>query len=314
MGMTLKHNIKNRKFIVGGSSISQQLIKNSMLSGERTIYRKIEEAILSLLMENYYKLSKNDILEIYLNMIEFAPGVYGIEDASQFYFGKHCENLSVCEVLAMTYIIPRPIHFYNALRQHTTQLKNNLYKHICHFYRVLTDKKIINETDYDFNDLNHLVFVPDFGILKFIDEENTREITEIIIHCTATTEGCNFTVNDIRKWHIERGFDDIGYHWIIYLDGSVHQGRLESIIGAHCHGHNNNSIGICYVGGLDSMGKPKNTLNTEQEKSLKDLCNNLIKKYPNAEIHGHNEFSSKDCPCFDVQKWINQDLISKKNI
>ena len=81
---------------------------------------------------------------------------------------------------------------------------------------------------------------------------NPRNITEIIVHCAATPEGKDFTVAQIRQWHLERGFKDIGYHWVIYRDGSVHAGRSESISGAHCTGHNSNSIGVCYIGGCSS--------------------------------------------------------------
>jgi N-acetylmuramoyl-L-alanine amidase len=83
-----------------------------------------------------------------------------------------------------------------------------------------------------------------------------RRLTEIIVHCTATREGKNYTVEDIRRWHKERGFSDIGYHFVIYLDGSVHEGRPIEKVGAHCSGHNATTIGIAYVGGLDKDGKP----------------------------------------------------------
>ena len=88
----------------------------------------------------------------------------------------------------------------------------------------------------------------------------TRYINEIIVHCSATPEGKDFTVTDIKKWHLARGFSDIGYHYVIYRDGSVHTGRDESKIGAHCTGHNSYSIGVCYIGGCSTDGKtPKDT-------------------------------------------------------
>ena len=76
---------------------------------------------------------------------------------------------------------------------------------------------------------------------------NTRKIKEIIVHCSATPEGKDYSIDTIRKWHLQRGFADIGYHYIIYRDGSIHTGRDESVIGAHCKGHNSNSIGVCYI-------------------------------------------------------------------
>lgn len=87
-----------------------------------------------------------------------------------------------------------------------------------------------------------------------------RNINEIIVHCSATAEGKDFTVADIKKWHLQRGFNDIGYHYVIYRDGSINKGRDESIIGAHCTGHNSYSIGVCYIGGVGIDGKtPKDT-------------------------------------------------------
>ena len=76
-----------------------------------------------------------------------------------------------------------------------------------------------------------------------------RKITEIIVHCTATRDGRSFTVRDIDAWHRERGFRSIGYHWVVYLDGTIHPGRPEAETGAHCKGHNQKSVGVVYVGG-----------------------------------------------------------------
>ena len=87
-----------------------------------------------------------------------------------------------------------------------------------------------------------------------------REINKIIIHCSATREGENFDVAEIRKWHLARGFNDIGYHFYIDLYGEIHKGRDINKIGAHCKGHNRNSIGVCYCGGVEADGKtPKDT-------------------------------------------------------
>ena len=133
-----------------------------------------------------------------------------------------------------------------------------------------------------------------------------RVINEIIVHCSATKEGKDITVHDIDSWHKQRGFRCIGYHYVIYLDGSVHIGRPENEEGAHCLGHNRNSIGICYIGGLDINGKPKDTRTDEQKKSLTELIRTLKTRFPQASIHGHNEFANKACPCFDVGKEFNQ--------
>ena len=87
-----------------------------------------------------------------------------------------------------------------------------------------------------------------------------RSITEIIIHCSATAEGRDFGVADIRRWHKAQGWTDVGYHYVVRLDGTVQEGRALSEPGAHCKGHNAHSIGICYVGGLAADGRtPKDT-------------------------------------------------------
>lgn len=132
---------------------------------------------------------------------------------------------------------------------------------------------------------------------------NKRNIKELIVHCSATPEGKDYSVDTIRQWHLQRGFSDIGYHYVIYRDGSIHIGRDESIIGAHCTGHNTNSIGVCYIGGCASNGKtPKDTRTTEQKQSLVKLLKELKTKYPQASIHGHKDFSNKACPSFDATK------------
>lgn len=129
-----------------------------------------------------------------------------------------------------------------------------------------------------------------------------RTINEIIVHCSATPEGKDFTVQDIKKCHLQRGFSDIGYHYVIYRDGSVHTGRPESVIGAHCKGHNANSIGVCYIGGLDKNNKPKDTRTTEQREALIKLLKELKSKYPNAKIYPHYKFANKACPCFNAEE------------
>ena len=130
-----------------------------------------------------------------------------------------------------------------------------------------------------------------------------REINKIIVHCSATREGENYEVAEIRKWHLARGFNDIGYHFYIDLYGEIHKGRDISKIGAHCKGHNRNSIGICYCGGVEADGKtPKDTRNTEQKDALLCVLKTLKAMYPNAVIHSHNDFANKACPSFNATK------------
>lgn len=130
-----------------------------------------------------------------------------------------------------------------------------------------------------------------------------RHINEIIVHCSATPEDKDFTVKDIKSWHLQRGFSDIGYHYVVYRNGSVHAGRAESKPGAHCTGHNANSIGICYIGGCASDGKtPKDTRTNAQKAALVKLLKQLRVKYPNAKIYPHYKFANKACPSFNAEK------------
>lgn len=128
-----------------------------------------------------------------------------------------------------------------------------------------------------------------------------REINKIIVHCSATREGENFEVAEIRKWHLARGFNDIGYHFYIDLHGEIHKGRDIDKIGAHCKGHNRNSIGICYCGGVEADGKtPKDTRTTDQRRALVAVLRTLKAMYPNAIIHSHSDFANKACPSFNA--------------
>lgn len=129
-----------------------------------------------------------------------------------------------------------------------------------------------------------------------------RKINKIIIHCSATRPNQQCTVQLIDKWHKERGFDCIGYHYVIYTDGSIHEGRPVNKVGAHCVGQNVNSIGICYIGGLDNSNNAKDTRTAAQKKALIELIKEIKYIYPSATVHGHNEYANKACPCFDVSK------------
>lgn len=134
--------------------------------------------------------------------------------------------------------------------------------------------------------------------------ESKREIKEIIIHCTATPEGQDRTVEWLRNLHKSQGWSDIGYHYVIYRDGSVHDGRNVNVVGAHCVGHNAHSIGVCYVGGCANDGKltPKDTRTNAQKAALEILLRKLRTLYPKAKIYGHRDFANRACPSFDA-KW-----------
>lgn len=137
---------------------------------------------------------------------------------------------------------------------------------------------------------------------------NPRNIKEIIVHCSATPEGEDFTVAQIRTMHLARNFSDIGYHYVIYRDGSIHVGRDETKSGAHCTGHNTISIGVCYIGGCPPrseanwMNKGKDTRTPAQKAALIKILKELKAKYPKATIHSHRDFANKACPSFDATK------------
>ena len=142
-----------------------------------------------------------------------------------------------------------------------------------------------------------------------------RYVDTIIIHCSATPAGKKLEPADLVKMHRKRGFNGCGYHFYIRRTGEICDMRPVERIGAHCKGHNEGSIGICYEGGLDIKGNPKDTRTAEQKKALKYLIMTLKKEFPIKEIAGHRDFSPdlngngtvepeewiKECPCFDVK-------------
>ncbi|MGM9842743.1 MAG: N-acetylmuramoyl-L-alanine amidase [Muribaculaceae bacterium] len=131
-----------------------------------------------------------------------------------------------------------------------------------------------------------------------------RKISEIIVHCTATPEGKDVSVSSIRDYHVKvKGWKDIGYHYVVGLDGKVYRGRSEEDSGAHCAGRNGSSIGVAYVGGVGADGKtPKDTRTEAQKKSLERLLRELVKKYPGSRVYGHRDFARKACPSFDATR------------
>lgn len=141
-----------------------------------------------------------------------------------------------------------------------------------------------------------------------------RKVNKIVIHCTATKEGQNVGIGTIKKWHLNRGFSDIGYHYLIGIDGIITAGRPVSRIGAHVRNGNSDSIGIAYTGGLDVNGKGKDTRTDAQKLSLIKILKTLKNIYPTASIHGHRDYSPdkdgdgveehefmKQCPCFNAE-------------
>lgn len=134
-----------------------------------------------------------------------------------------------------------------------------------------------------------------------------REITQIIIHCSATKPNQDIGVKEIDSWHKKLGWAEIGYHLVIKRSGEVELGRDFEKPGAHCKGHNQNSIGICLVGGISDNGASENNFTKKQFQALAGTLTELKKHYPHIKtIVGHNKYAAKDCPCFDVQRFLSE--------
>ena len=154
-----------------------------------------------------------------------------------------------------------------------------------------------------------------------------RPVNYIIIHCSATESGAGFTVKDIDRWHKEKGWTGVGYHYVITEQGKLEQGRPPESEGAHCLHHNSDSIGICYIGGL-RFGNPFDTRTPAQCAQLEIIVRRLLRQYPDALVCGHRDLSpdldgngkitpgewTKACPCFDVAEWAKSVGIPASNI
>ena len=140
-----------------------------------------------------------------------------------------------------------------------------------------------------------------------------RIINAIIIHATGNRSDSQITLADIRRYHLSRGWRDIGYHYIVFPDGHVERGRPISVAGAHCYGHNAHSIGVAYIGGIDSQGRETDTRTPEQRQALLQLVTKLVRMY-RCDVWGHRDYSPdlnhdgviepsefiKQCPCFNA--------------
>ncbi len=133
--------------------------------------------------------------------------------------------------------------------------------------------------------------------------QKLANINRTIIHCTDTPPSMRVDISMVRKWHLERGFNDVGYHFLVLKDGTIEYGRSLTTVGAHTKGNNLNSIGIAYVGGWQE----KDDRTCEQKDALLCLIKSLKFILPSdIEVHGHNEYSSeKACPNFNAFKEYN---------
>jgi len=129
----------------------------------------------------------------------------------------------------------------------------------------------------------------------------------IVVHCAQTPKDMDIGADEITKWHKQRGFDTIGYHFVIRRDGTIETGRDIKAVGAHAVQVNGTSIGICLVGGGTPDMSWENNFNPEQFKSLKTLILKLKDDYEIEKIIGHYQVDSKKaCPSFEIPKWLEE--------
>ena len=136
-----------------------------------------------------------------------------------------------------------------------------------------------------------------------------RNITMLVIHCAATPPSMDIGKAEIEKWHRAKGFFGCGYHYVIRRDGRVEKGRAEDVVGAHALNYNSTSLGICMVGGInEDKGFAESNFTDAQWDTLKELVMDIKQRYKGIKIIGHNEVSTKACPCFNVQKWLKSGM------
>ena len=135
---------------------------------------------------------------------------------------------------------------------------------------------------------------------------DTKSVRWLILHCSATREDRDYSVEQMLRDHKARGFRTIGYHFYIRRNGELTQHRHLLEVGAHCRPYNRCSIGICYEGGLDHDGRPRDTRTKEQKEQLLLLLVKLKKLFPDALIRRHCDMpgaSPKACPCFAASEY-----------
>ena len=135
-----------------------------------------------------------------------------------------------------------------------------------------------------------------------------RSVDYIVVHCAATRPSLDIGAQEIRRWHMQKGWFDIGYHKVIRRDGKIEVGRESTVPGAHARGFNERSLSVCLVGGVAEDGKTvEDNFTDEQYASLWFVLLNWKSKYPDAEIVGHRDLPgvNKGCPSFDVRAWLD---------
>ena len=203
--------------------------------------------------------------------------------------------------------------FYIPIFSKTWNFKDKLFG----LSKLFSHKK---QTEILIPDQKFLTFIPIKQKVNNMSDILIRKDTKFfVIHCSATRPINHVTVDMLRQWHLQRGFSDIGYHYYITTDGTIHKGREpDDCVGAGVKGHNDNTLHICLEGGLNNnSGAPSNTYTSQQFLSLNNLIHLLVKKYPHAEVLGHRDLSPdsnhdgiietneflKACPCFNAISW-----------
>lgn len=135
-----------------------------------------------------------------------------------------------------------------------------------------------------------------------------RNIKTIVLHCTATKPDHDVEISHVREWHVKgNGWRDVGYHWLIKLDGTVEAGRPFHQVGAGVKGHNANALHVAYVGGLDDDGVPADTMTDDQVAAWYQLATSLVRVIGPMDLKGHNDFTDdKACPSFKVSEKFTQ--------
>jgi N-acetyl-anhydromuramyl-L-alanine amidase AmpD len=134
---------------------------------------------------------------------------------------------------------------------------------------------------------------------------NSR-ITHIVLHYSATYADQDLDIRDIDRMHRARGWESVGYHYVIKRDGMIERGRKESEIGAHVGGQNTGKIGICLIGGLDRATGPNVGVDNRtdaQKQSAASLIRELVERYPGAQVVGHRDLAATLCPAYDAAAW-----------
>lgn len=146
-----------------------------------------------------------------------------------------------------------------------------------------------------------------------VNFKERNETKHVIVHCAATKPSMDVGVREIRQWHKERGFLDIGYHFVIRRNGTIEDGRDVNQVGAHTVGQNETSVGVCLVGGVDDKLQPQANFTQQQMTTLRKLLSDLKVLFPQAVVKGHRDFAAKACPSFDVKRWlVTGELVTAK--